>query len=1580
MKNKKHLFWIIPTSLIGTIVVLFFVIAGVCAIPSARQKLLDKVISHASSLTGYDLAVRRLYLSPFHQSPVSLLTDSIVVEIDSLFIGHAHQDTLLYLHHFSVSALPLSFTRHPFSIGLRDTIPVHHLAIEDAVVHTDSMIEACTIDIVLANLRFTSPGIVLNEGSYPLHGLRLRDADISISLHDTPEDTTSSDTSSLKMAFIVPDGELDDVRFRLEPMGLDFSTHSLQTCALADVGGSLYDVPSLHLGSSVIRFGDLSFPLDTLYGGAYVDLSHQLITTDGLHAVCDSLSAWLDINSTRFDMSTLQVDFAADACVQGNSAHTQGSYNIDSESYDIAVRLDDVDLTPFITTASCAQVSGSIDAEGQGFDFRSARCRSRVHLDLPTCAYDEIDVSGLRLDADFSRNVLTGDLHLPLIYGNSSLSARMESDHQFRLCDIFAPEPQVDYQGRMRHLRAHVMDEDLSTPYLHLTFATDSVTRCDVSSPDLELRVQSPRHLLRLIDDLQPLLTGIGDTALIAGITSCRELNNIDTLCHLIPPLDAGIHIRHNSIVRPLIERYGLDLNHFSLLFHADSTSTRLSADASIPALIPADSTQWRLPATDMQLSIVCEASKTDIAVTGTSFITDGLLSIDDLCSSVKVQADLHRQGHALTGTGSVALDSLSMGKIALGDRALHFRILPSQRYHEGAFMVHAQLDDVPLTLVDSILRMEDVDIGGSIKAHATIDGLPSTVDISAEVRPMDVSVRYLPYEIALSLGETLITMEHNKVKLNGLPIYGTDSTQLSFYGGIDLDSMLLDVTLAADSFAPVRLSRDSKIPVHGDFATAIHGQVYGPFDHFVADADITILPVTDITYPLGKKNMVQICPTGTVHVRYADSLDLGGEIDIDKGLIKYSPKAYPMMPFHVDSGSYVRFHGSVGATELSVSASQKVKASVQAENEDARRVEFNTGVRVKGTVDSVGLNSISFFLEAPKDEMVTQELASVTEETREGLAATLLAMGMYMGESNVAAQKDGYALSSIVNNKINAAMANSKLGKVVDIDISSGEKMHGNNVKSQDLGLTISKSFFKDRFRITVGTTLSDNPDVNKTYGLLNNLTADYKLTKSGSVLLHLFSKRDYDNVLEGELYKSGLGIRALKEWRKPTRDSIMYTYSLTGDCDVTYRSNNSIGPDAALTFSIHNLWGNGEQLSIKGKGAYYWSLQKNFEGDPKNKNTYKLGADVALTFPYLHWTGDNNPPGSTRYIIGYQHENIAGGYAVHKYSASFSYFILTGRHITHTFTPFSLSVVNMNAADPNLLDKSAEYPQLIAVIAGDEFVPSIGYSFTYDDNRTQRAVNTFFDWEIKESGNIINAIYTACGYGWNDKSKPLGSITFDQFIKTSVELHNRFNFTPRICIATRLYAGAVIPLGNSDFAPLSEKYYAGGPNSLRAASPNSYGPGNFFSPKYNQTFFHAGDIKLEANAEFRFPIVWKLNGAVFADVGNVWNWVDTWEVAETLGYSGLIQKFGFNEQLKDGFDVKNLGQQLALGTGFGLRLDIESIIIRLDLGIGLHIPYTTYKYDKKGNMTTTPIGTYYNIPTVWDGFKFNFGIGYPF
>ena len=1525
----RSLFWKVPLALtgvvLGIVLLLLLAVGVVLYVPSVRQKILDKGIAVANEKTDFDIDLDRLYLSPFHHSPVVLYHAykgeadlPVRVEIDSLFVGHRGMDTLVYVRALRLQAILKTNSRPLMGESEGVSIPpieVDTLHLEQTAFHSGSLIKTVGVDAVVGLLAVSSPQISIPDGRYPLHGLRICDADVGIDLRPTEPDTVPKDTTPLLLAFELPDGELRNIHFRLTPLNMDIRTKTLSTNATVDVGANCYDARRLEVGGFAFDLNNLHIPADTIYGGARADIARNIITSRGLHVRSSGIGATADLGATKMDLNTMRAETAGEASFQGSKASLKAFYDIDDEAYDATVHIDRVNLAPFLKDSTRIVIAGDLEATGKGINPKRPLA-SRIRLHLDKALYDSYDLSHT-------------DLH----------------------------------------------------------FATDTATSVLLETRGLNLAADAPLPLFPLIDSILPLVKTVSDSAVLASLTSLQDLTVLDTIRRRIPPINADIALRKGSPVQSHLDSTGLEIEQIDLALRSDSLRTDIAVDAA--------AAPFNLQRSMLNLRLAMTEGHTDASLLANTRLTDGVMTVEGLCTDASLKMDLTRDQNALSGTGRLALDSLSFNAMDLGSRVIDIQIAPSHEYAH-ALRAEVHTEELPLSLIDGFVKLpEEIALRGAVRASAAVDGLPRKTDISAEVYPLGVAAEYKPYEIGISLGETPIIMVHNKVDLNGLPIYGVDSTFIALNGGLDLNTMRMDVTLAADSFAPGKLPRNGPLPVYGDLATDIRGRVTGPLDSIVADVDLTLLPSTDITYPIDKKNLAQVKPYGTVNVRYGTAdgdLSLGGQINVDDGFVRYSPKVYPVMPFHVDSGSHVAFNGPVGRTRLDVSASQKVKADVESDDEDTRRVDFRTGVRVNGVLDSIGLESIGFFLEAPDDEVITRELASVDEDTREGLAATLLATGMYVGESNEAAQREGYALSSIINSRINAAMANSKLGKFVDIDVSSGQSTHTSG-KTNDMNIAISKSFLKDRLRITVGSTITDNPDVNQTQGLLSSLTADYRIlpkanqrprAANSSLSLRLYSQRDYNNILEGELNKSGLSVQASKEWRKKTSDSISRTYGLTADAGVAYRSNNSIGPDLTLKSTIKNLFGRGESFTLKGNGAYYWALRNRHPGDPKKTDTYKLGLNASFVFPYLHWTGDDNPEGDTRYMLGYQYENIAGGYGVHKLTGSFTYFIRSPHnpYITHAFTPFSLSVVMMKAESENLLDKAAEYPQLIKIIAGDEFVPSIGYNFIYNDYRAKRSVNTSLDLGFKESGNLINALYCAFGHKWNERYKPLGKITFNQFVKFSAELRNKFNLTDRVSIATRLFAGANIPLGNSIFAPLSEAFYAGGPNSLRASSPYAYGPGNFYSAKYNQNFFHAGDVKLEANFELRFPIVWKLYGAAFIDAGNVWNWYSTVDLFKAAGMEDYLTRMEIPEDLHDGiFNNPDFARQIALGTGAGLRLDIDGLVIRLDLGVGIHAPYQTFKYTKQGETDyTQPIKSYYNIPSALDALRLNFGIGYPF
>ena len=146
-------------------------------------------------------------------------------------------------------------------------------------------------------------------------------------------------------------------------------------------------------------------------------------------------------------------------------------------------------------------------------------------------------------------------------------------------------------------------------------------------------------------------------------------------------------------------------------------------------------------------------------------------------------------------------------------------------------------------------------------------------------------------------------------------------------------------------------------------------------------------------------------------------------------------------------------------------------------------------------------------------------------------------------------------------------------------------------------------------------------------------------------------------------------------------------------------------------------------------------------------------------------------------------------------------------------------------------------------------------------------------------------------------------------------------------------------------------EQFYVGGANSIRAFNVRSIGPGKFAPANSKFSYIdQTGDIKFVANLEYR-PRIWgDLYGAIFLDMGNVWN----------------IHEEEYSENGK--FYARNFFKQMAVGTGVGVRYDMGMFVIRLDWGLGLHLPYETGK------------NGFYNIHRFKDSHSFHFAVGYPF
>lgn len=404
---------------------------------------------------------------------------------------------------------------------------------------------------------------------------------------------------------------------------------------------------------------------------------------------------------------------------------------------------------------------------------------------------------------------------------------------------------------------------------------------------------------------------------------------------------------------------------------------------------------------------------------------------------------------------------------------------------------------------------------------------------------------------------------------------------------------------------------------------------------------------------------------------------------------------------------------------------------------------------------------------------------------------------------------------------------------------------------------------------------------------------------------------------------------------------------YEASFEINGSSKSNSYIGPGMQFRVTNHNIFGGGEQLSVSANGTYEWQTG---HGRSSLFNSYEVGLTGSLAFPRL--LAPKFIPRSryslnwTRFQLNVDLLNRPHYFKLAQFNASINYDWRASRHVSNTFTPLKLTYTKLMHTTENF-DSIMDANQAVAQSFKSQYIPQMLYSYTYDRMiDSDNSIN--WQFTLQEAGNVFWAIYSACG---KKGEKELFGTPFSQFVKGSTQLVYGRRIVGDSWLFGRVAVGAAHAYGNSSQVPYSEQFYCGGANSVRAFTVRSIGPGSYHDPRNDDDYFdQTGTFKFEANLEYRFPIAGPLHGALFIDSGNVW----------------LLK----SDPQRPGGELKasSFLKDLALGTGVGLRFDISMLVVRGDLGIGIHAPYDTGK------------SGYYNMQSFGKSLAFHLAIGYPF
>ena len=427
--------------------------------------------------------------------------------------------------------------------------------------------------------------------------------------------------------------------------------------------------------------------------------------------------------------------------------------------------------------------------------------------------------------------------------------------------------------------------------------------------------------------------------------------------------------------------------------------------------------------------------------------------------------------------------------------------------------------------------------------------------------------------------------------------------------------------------------------------------------------------------------------------------------------------------------------------------------------------------------------------------------------------------------------------------------------------------------------------------------------------------------------------------------------------------------------------KTSGRYGPEAIIGLTKRNAFRGGEKLNLRIHGSYEWSASSDDDGrDRLGLNNYEYGAEASLQFPRLvnpfitpprkRWEREERksaeaaekglvyiPKGpriyyttpSTTLKASVDVLNRSKYFKRHVVSGELTYQWQPNERNSYSFSPLTLTYEYMHNVTDRYLELIDSVPYLEVSLA-DQFIPKMMFQHTFMSPARYKSPIKIWT-TVSEASNILSAGYAVFGRRWSEKDKKLFKNPFAQFVKIDANLTKVWSLGEKSGIAAHVNLGTLWAYGNSRFAPYTEQFYVGGANSIRAFNARQIGPGRYRSTQRRRSYVEqTGDIKLQFNLEYRPHLMGSLYGAVFLDAGNVW----------TMHYD--------DGRPEGHFKFKNILNEMALGTGVGLRYDIGYFMIRLDWGLGLHVPYETGKTG------------FYNISKFKDAQAFHLAIGLPF
>lgn len=401
---------------------------------------------------------------------------------------------------------------------------------------------------------------------------------------------------------------------------------------------------------------------------------------------------------------------------------------------------------------------------------------------------------------------------------------------------------------------------------------------------------------------------------------------------------------------------------------------------------------------------------------------------------------------------------------------------------------------------------------------------------------------------------------------------------------------------------------------------------------------------------------------------------------------------------------------------------------------------------------------------------------------------------------------------------------------------------------------------------------------------------------------------------------------------------------------------TSGSLGLAGNIGLTNRNIFKGAENFRLTASGAMEVQQTPGIETDPSGFlpfNTFEAGLNASLEVPRFLMPIPQSrfpryfKPKST-ILLGFNYQQRTD-YIRYISNISFGYDWQETQQKRHIILPYEINLVKVLPTDA-FLERIKNLDPVIRNAYSDHFITASKYTFLFTNQALNRPRNfSYLRYNLELAGtSVFLASKWTKGAVDPNEGYRIFSIRFAQYVRTDADYRYYHYFDPNNILAFRAAVGYGRPFGNSQILPFEKSYFVGGSNGIRAWNIRSLGPGGFNETGAPQ-IDRFGNIALESSVEYRFPVYKFLKSALFVDAGNVW-----------------LEKA--NTSLPDGeFAINRFYREIAVGAGFGFRLDFSFFVLRTDFAVPIHNP-------------GLPVGNRWIERFRPSDLKFNLGIGYPF